>query len=175
MKLRFILSIGLIAVAAHPAFAQEAKTRAQVRAELDHAIRSGDLLAPGELGVPLNQVRPDLYPRVALEPGKSRAEVKAELTEAIRTGDIIAGETSYRLNEIHPNLYPPVAVLPGKSRQEAKAELADALRTGDILAGGETSLKRNELYPWSYRDQNGTFAAKRPRPALQRGIFSLSF
>jgi hypothetical protein len=76
MKLRSIISIGLIVVVStHQALAQEGKSRAQVRAELDEAI--------------LNQLRPDLYPRVAQRPGKSR-----------RTGDIVAGESPYRFNGI---------------------------------------------------------------------------
>ena len=72
MKLRSIISIGLIVVVStHQALAQEGKSRAQVRAEVDEAI--------------LNQLRPDLYPRVAQRPAKSR-----------QTGDVITGESSYK-------------------------------------------------------------------------------
>jgi hypothetical protein len=70
MKLRSIISIGLIVVvSSHQALAQEGKSRAQVRAEVDEAI--------------LNQLRPDLYPRVAQRPAKSPG-----------SGDIIASESS---------------------------------------------------------------------------------
>src|SRR3954464_8538554 len=63
MKLHSLIPIGILAVTcAHTSFAQEGKSRAQVRAELDEAIHSGSLLAPGELGLRLNQERPDRYP-----------------------------------------------------------------------------------------------------------------
>lgn len=173
MKLRSIISIGLIVVVGtHQALAQEGKSRAQVRAELDEAIHKGDILAPGELGIPLNQLRPNSYPRVSQAPGKSREQVKSELMDAIRTGDIIAGEASFNLNEAHPNLYPPVAMLPGKTREEVKSELAEAVRTGDILAGGELSLRLNELYPWQYRSRA---LAGSPIRTGQRGTISLSY
>jgi hypothetical protein len=164
MKLQTLFySIGLVALAgSHPALAQEARTRAQVRAELDQAMRSGDMLAPGDTGVRLNQLRPDLYPRVAQGPVKSRGLVKAELAEAIRTGDLLAGgNTGLKLNELTPNLYPPVAQAQGKSREQAKAELAEALRTGDILAGGESSQTLAQIYPWSYRPDGRTVVARR--------------
>lgn len=152
MKLPSIVPIGVLAMCCvQPALAQEGKTRAQVRAELDEARSSGNILAAGEIGLPLNQLHPHRYPAAASAAGKSREQVRAETTEAIRTGDILAqGESGARRNELHPNLYPPVPMAAGKTREQAKAELAEALRTGDILVGGESSLKRNELYPWSY-------------------------
>lgn len=155
MNLRTILTIGVIAaVNLSPAIAQQqGKTRAQVRAELAEALRTGQLLAPGESGLTQQQQRPDLFPSIAMFPGRSRQEVRNELAEARRTGDLIAGESSARLNEVHPDLYPPVPMAPGKTREQARAELAEALRTGDILAGGESSLTLRQRFPASYQDR----------------------
>ena len=175
MKLRIVLSISLLAFAgAQHANAQEGKSRAEVRAELDRAIQAGELLVPGELGLTLRQLRPDLYPSAAVQ-GKSRNEVKKELADAIHNGEIVAGESSGNLNELYPSQYPPVARLPGKSREEAKAELAEALRTGDILAGGELGLTRYQLSPGRYRDAARMMATPRPAPTARRGTFSWSF
>jgi hypothetical protein len=38
----------------------------------------------------------------------------------------------------------------GLTREQVRAELMEAIRTGDMPAGGESSLKRNELYPQAY-------------------------
>lgn len=155
MYLRSILTIGVIAAAGiSPAIAQQqGKTRAQVRAELAEATRTGQLLAPGESGLTQQQLRPDLHPGIAMLPGRSRQEVRDELAAAQRNGDLIAGESSARLNEVHPGLYPHMAMARGKSREQARAELAEALRTGDILAGGESSLTLRERFPASYLDR----------------------
>jgi len=175
MKLRLLISISLLAFAgAQHANAQQGKSRAEVRAELDRAIQAGELLAPGELGVPLKQVRPDLYPRAAVQ-GKTRDEVKNELAQAIRRGEIVAGESSGNLSELHPSLYPPVARLPGKSREEAKAELAEALRSGDILAGGELGLTRNQLSPGRYPGSSRVMATTGAEPTARRGSLFRSF
>jgi hypothetical protein len=153
MKVRVLLSIGLIAGAAGQAFAQDAASRTQMRADVDEARRAGELIAPGEAGLTERQLRPDLYPSVAQQPAKPRQETRAELQEALRTGEIYAGgESSFKRNELDPNRYPRVAVAPGKSREEAKAELAEAVRTGDIVAGGELAAKENQLYPNQYRE-----------------------
>src|SRR5262249_28725109 len=106
MKLRSILlPIALLAaLGTQHAFAQEGKTRERVGAELAQAIRSGDILAEGDVALPLNQLRPDLYPRAPMQ-ARSRAEVKAETIEALRAGDIVAGESGYTLNQTFPNLY----------------------------------------------------------------------
>jgi predicted RNase H-like HicB family nuclease len=151
------------ALAADPAVG---KTREQVRAELNEAIRSGDLIADGATGQRYNQLAPHLYAQpVAV--AKSRAEVKAELAEAIRNGDIVAdGETGQRYNQVAPAQYAaaraeaPVvtAAVVGKTREQVKAELAEAIRNGDMVADGETGAKFNQLYPNSY-----------PKPVLAQG------
>jgi hypothetical protein len=103
-----ISALALAALMATPAFADTsapAKTRAQVRAELAEAIRTGDILANDEGSLKLNEQRPDLYPQVATS-NKSRAEVRAELAEAVRTGDIVVGsEGNETLNQRFPGFY----------------------------------------------------------------------
>src|SRR3954447_16648401 len=176
MKLHSLVSIGIVAIlGAHPVFSQEAKNRAQVRAELDEAILSGNVLAPGEIGLPLNQQRPDRYPAAPREDGKSRNEVKSELTEALRTGDMVAGESSSRLNEVQPSAYPALVTAPGKSREQARSDLTQAIRSGDVLEGGELSAKRSERYPWSYRDKRRTLAGQGPHFNARRAMFSVSY
>lgn len=150
MKLLTLSSALFLAIAGSSAIAQPAKTRAQVRAELAEAIRTGDIVV-GESSLKLNERHPHRYPAFPKAAGKTREQVKAELAEAIRTGDVVVGESSLKLNEIHPHRYPSVATGPGKTRAQVLAELAEATRTGDILAGGEASLKLNELYPERYQ------------------------
>jgi Domain of unknown function (DUF4148) len=87
------------------------KTRAQVKADLADAVRSGDIYAGGETLVKLNELFPDRYPVKATTVGKTREQVKAELADAVRSGDIYAGgETLVKLNELFPGLYPQSVV-----------------------------------------------------------------
>ena len=76
-------------------------TRAQVKAELAAATRSGDVVAVGESGLKANELFPQRFPApVASAEAKTRAEVKLELAEAIRNGDMVpAGEGGPRPNE----------------------------------------------------------------------------
>jgi hypothetical protein len=177
MKLRTILTIGLLSVAGfHQAFAQgAASTASQVRADLAEAVRTGDILGAGELGLPLNQLHPHRYPAMPRVPGKPREQVKAELAQALHAGDLLAGESSYKLNEVHPNLYPPVAMVAGTTREAAKLELAQAIESGEIIAGGELALKRNELSPRRYAPMSGTLARGEMSWEARRGIFSLRY
>lgn len=158
MKLLTIASAALIAVAGSTqAMADSGRTRAEVKAELAEAIRTGDILGSGESGLRLNQLYPHRYPTVAKPSGKTRDEVKAELAEAIHTGDIIAsGESSYKRNELRPDLYPAVAKGPRSTREQVKAELAEAVRSGNIITVGETSLTQNQLFPDRYRSDTRT-------------------
>ena len=138
----------LLAAFATSAQAQADKTREQVRAELDEAIRTGDMIA-GESGLKLNELYPQRYPAVAVLPAKTREQVKAELADAIHTGDMIAGESGLKLNELYPQRYPAVAVLPAKTREQVKAELAEAIRTGDMISG-ESGRTLYEQFPERY-------------------------
>jgi hypothetical protein len=172
MNLRSLLPIGLLALAgADAGLAQTGLTRAQVRADLEQALRTGDIAAPGEVGLPLNQLHPHRYPARAQLPGRTREEVRAELAHAQRTGDLFAGESALRQNEVHPHLYPAVAMAAGRTREEVKSELAEAIRAGDLIAGGELALKVRELSPGRYRANPRAMAEGGPE--AQRGIFSL--
>jgi hypothetical protein len=88
------------------------------------AVRSGDILASGEIDLRLNDLHPEAYPATAIAGvGKTREEVRLELAEAIRTGDIVVGETDMKLNELYPKRY-------------AGARAASTLaRSGDAAAG----------------------------------------
>lgn len=98
------LSFALLSAAA---FADSGLTRAEVKAELTEAIRTGDVIAYGDSGQKLNEIFADRYPAKPVAFGKTRAEVKVELAHAIRTGDMLAGgESGQKLNELTPHLYP---------------------------------------------------------------------
>ena len=111
MNRKTLSAIALVAAAfaaghAVAADASAPKTREQVRAELDEAIRTGNIVVNGESGSKANEANPGLYPAKATVQGKTREQVKAELAEAIRTGDIVAGgESSQKLNQLNPQRY----------------------------------------------------------------------
>ena len=143
-----LLAATSLAAVAH---AQAPLTRAQVVAEFQEAERTGDLLAPGDSGMKLNELHPERYPQASTAPAKTRSEVVAELQAAMHSGDVLApGDSGLRLNELRPELYPVADATPGKTREQLRAETLEAIRTGDILAGGDSGLKLNELYPQRY-------------------------
>jgi Domain of unknown function (DUF4148) len=148
-----LLVITVAALAAHVrAHAQAPLTRAQVVAQYEEAARTGDILAPGDSGLKLNELYPDRYPRPAPAPALTRAQVVAELTAATRSGDVLAsGDSGLKLNELYPQRYPaPTITAMGKTRDQVRAETLEAIRTGDILAAGDSGLKMNEVYPQRY-------------------------
>jgi len=156
----------LATIGVHGADAQTAKSREQVKAELAEAIRTGNVPAPGESGLLLNEQYPQRYPKPAAQAGSTRDQVKAELTEAIRTGNMIAiGDSGLKLNEEFPSRYPAAAVAAGKSREQVRAETAEAIRAGDMLAAGEVGLKLNELYPQRYAKERGVYTAQARSPS----------
>jgi Domain of unknown function (DUF4148) len=147
----------LIAAVGTTAHADGAKTRDEVKAELIHAIRTGDIMHHGEISGKLNELFPSQYPATAVVPGKSREQVKAELVQAQRNGDLIAnGQSGLRYNQVNPSIYPAAPVLAGKTRDQVKAELAEAVFTGDMPANGEAGVKLNEQNPRKYAKQRGT-------------------
>ena len=106
------IAIAMTLAGSHAAaFAQEGKSRAEVRAELEDAIRTGDIVT-GEFGFKRNQIWPALYPAQVEAPGKTREQVRAELDEAVRTGDVIIGDLGFKRSEIAPALYAPGAQSP---------------------------------------------------------------
>ena len=86
MKVITIASLALVALVGSTQALAQAKTRDEVKAEFAEARRTGNLLAPGEAGVPLNQLFPNLYPSVPPVVGKTKEEAKRELADAIRNG-----------------------------------------------------------------------------------------
>ncbi len=148
MKTKFaaitlVLASGLIA--GTPALADV--TREQVKTELAEAIRAGDMLAPGNRGVRLNELYPSRYPAKQVQTSLSRDQVKTELAEAIRTGDMLApGNRGVRLNELYPSRYPAKQAQASLSREQVKTELAEAIRTGNFMIS-ENGQKCNEAHP----------------------------
>lgn len=85
--------------------AVQAKTRAQVQAELVEAQRTGYVM-DAKSGKMLNELYPNLYPAKVSASTVTRAQVLAELAEAKRTGDIVDSKSGKKLNELFPNNYP---------------------------------------------------------------------
>ena len=68
------------------------KTREQVRAETREAIRTGDIMADGEVGCKRNELNPSQYPaKPAAGGGETREQVRAETREAMRSGEMSPG------------------------------------------------------------------------------------
>ena len=145
----FLLATAFALAGAH---AHEPVTRAQVIADYQEAARTGDLMAPGDSGMKLDELYPDRYPKAAPAPaGKTREQVVAELQAAMRSGDVLAaGDTGMKENELHPERYPTTAAVSGKTREQVRAETLEAIRTGDMLADGDSGMKLNERYPRRY-------------------------
>lgn len=110
MKRTYLTAIALAATLAGgqvlAANTSTGKTRAQVKAELVEAVRTGNIVGNDETGRLLNEINPSFYPAQPEMQGKTRAEVKAELAEAIRTGNIRANDESGLMrNEVNPGFY----------------------------------------------------------------------
>lgn len=88
-----------------PAHAQAELSHAKVRAELQEAIRMGDIPV-SENGQSPREMFPSAYPARPALAGKTREQVRAELQEAIRMGDILIADGSQTAREIHPSAYP---------------------------------------------------------------------
>lgn len=102
-------------------------TRAQVKAELAEAIRSGNVII-GEDGTLMNEAFPHNYSAQQAS-SVTRAQVKAELAEAIRSGNMSASESGVQLNQVFPHNYARQEVN-GPSRAQIRAELAEAVANG---------------------------------------------
>ena len=140
LRTSLVMAMLLGAVAAAQA---QGLTRAQVRAELAEAIRTGDIIV-GEHGLTAYEQAPHRYPARPPVIGKTREQVRAELAEAVRTGDIIVGEQGKTLFEQEPHRYPARAVAIGKTREQVRNELALAIRLGDtpVNEQGRTPAER---------------------------------
>jgi len=149
----------LLAATAASVHADPVKSREQARAELLEDIRAGNMLAPGESGLRLNQLNPQRYPAAAPVAGKTRSEVEAELKDAVRSGNIVAGgESGLTMREMFPQRYPAAPVVAGRSRADVKAETLEAIRTGDIITG-ESGLRLSEQFPQHYMGARPVYAA----------------
>lgn len=130
--------VSAIAVAFATVFAGQAMaandgpvTRAQVKAELAEAVRTGNMII-GESGQQLNEVFPHNYPAQQAASTMTRAQVKAELAEAVRAGNVVAGESSTPLNQAFPQAYVAQNQAAEKSREQVRAELAEAAANGQL-------------------------------------------
>lgn len=73
-----LTALASLAVHSH-ACAQTPLTRAEVLAQYQEAKRTGDVLAPGDSGLKLNEIAPDRYPKAAAATSPTREQVVAEL------------------------------------------------------------------------------------------------
>lgn len=145
-----IPTLALAAAFAVTAAGAQTLTREQVKAELNDALRSGNVVAAGQLGLKENEIHPELYQARAEKASKSRAQVRGELTQAQREGTLSWGQAGMTQREARPDLY-PTQTASLKTRAEVKAELADAIRHGDLVAG-TTGMTYRELNPQRYAD-----------------------
>jgi hypothetical protein len=126
-------------------------TRAQVKAELLEAIRTGDIPATGDHGLTERELYPHRYPARVMEAGKTRQQVLEELAEAVRSGDLVAnGDHDKTLRELYPSRYPALPMALGKTRQQVKDELALAIRLGDAPVNGDDGLSPFERNPQQF-------------------------
>jgi hypothetical protein len=153
------ITIALLLAAIAGAASAQGKTRAEVEAELAAAMRNGDMLIPGELGIRERDLRPDLYPSSSVA-GKTTAQAGAELAAAVRHGDLLRAD-GMRERDVAPGMYPVDPVVAGKTRAQVEGELAMAIRDGDMLAPGESGLTENQLEPRFYAQQRAVDEAAR--------------
>lgn len=137
------LALALAALSAGSAFAADQAatlTRADVRAEMAEAKRTGNVVADAKLieafggtpGQKMNELFPNRYA------GKTTV-VAAAAVEPVRAEMVKTSSTSL-------------------TREQVRAELAEAQRTGDVVAsddliyafGGTPGQKMNELFPSRY-------------------------
>ena len=160
------ITLALLVAFAAAAHAESAgTTREQVRAELREAVRTGDVIAPGDRGLKLNELYPQRYGKPVVASATTRADVQGELAAARRFGELIpAGEGGRSFSERFPQRYPPFAVAASKTRAEVKAETLAASRNGDVFAAGEGDLTLDARYPerYSERGHHGRFMAAAP-------------
>lgn len=117
MKRTSIVLAGLLAFAGFAAHAEtpdksgqfahsirSGKTRAEVRAELQEAQRTGDILASGEGGTAYER-NPAAYPARGMVAGKPREQVRAETLQALRDGEVPYGEAGLTQRELFPQRY----------------------------------------------------------------------
>jgi hypothetical protein len=160
MKYQHKLAAALVLAAIAGVSSAQGLTRAEVKAQTMEAIKNGDMLAPGELGLTFRQEDPADYPaQPAAAAGKTRAQVEAETMAAIRNGDILApGDAGMTFAQEDPADYPAKPVMVGKTRAQVQAETALAIRDGDILAPGDAGMTFAQEDPPDYAAQRAADA-----------------
>ena len=155
----------LVAFAAAARAESAGTTREQVRAELREAVRTGDVIAPGDSGLKLNELYPQRYGKPVVGSATTRVEVQGELAAARRFGELIpAGEGGRSLREQFPQRYPSLEVAASRTRAEVKSETLAAIRNGEVFPAGESDLTLAARYPQLYgeRGRHGRFMAAAP-------------
>src|SRR5262245_51309480 len=131
MNAKHILFSSVIALAAAGAMADDitvdntpsvsTATRAQVKAEVLNARKSGELLGAGEVG---QRVPAPVF-------SASRSDVASQFRVARANGDLLAaGEGSYDANEARTHQF-------NLARADVKAETLAAAKAGELLPAGE--------------------------------------
>jgi hypothetical protein len=148
------LVLTLLALGAGTARAADASV------DLSTARQNGELLASGELGVPLNQLYPQQYAQPGAQAavsaaGKTRDQVRAELAAARRNGDLAndgdIGPARLNVSAVPRQTLDAAQPTPAKTRAQVRAEVLEARRSGDLIADGEAGVTLKELFPARYR------------------------
>jgi hypothetical protein len=142
----------LAAAMATGAHAQTGRTRAEVKAELAEAIRTGNMIGSGESGLTQRELNPQRYGITAGSASTlTRAQVTGQFQQARAAGELVGvGESGLPLNEMQPGNYPQKAAVAGRTRAEVQAELREAIRTGNMLADGDSGQLLKDLFPQRY-------------------------
>ena len=124
----FLLLAAAMATGAH---AQTGRTRAEVKAELAEAIRTGNMIGSGESGLTQRGLNPQRYGVTAGSASTlTRAQVTGEFQQARAAGELVGvGESGLPLNEMQPGHYPQKAAVAGRTRAEVRAELREPSRS----------------------------------------------
>ena len=124
------IAIALSALIAGPAIAADngPATRAQVKAELAEAVRTGNVIisTSGELA---REAHPNNYPAPSAST-VTRAQVQAELAEAHRAGNMLIDESGQTRSQARSHEYPSQQYVASKTRDEVRTELAEAAANG---------------------------------------------
>jgi hypothetical protein len=160
---RTSLALLMLAALGTSAEAHSEKAAGSAGSDYAEALRTGDVMAPGESGLKLNELYPQRYPHAATPAvALTRAQVRTELAEAMRSGEMVAsGESGLKLNEEFARRYPaPTVVAVAKTRAQVNAETAEAIRTGDMVASGEGAARLNDEFPQRYARPRALYASK---------------
>ena len=144
----------LAAAMATGSHAQTARTRAEVKAELAEAIRTGNMIGSGESGLTQRELNPQRY-RVTAGSASTltRAKVTGEFQQARAAGELVGvGESGLPLNE---NAAGPLPAKGSGRRQDPRGSAGRAARTEPISNTGSAercgSITASGAPRWSRR------------------------